>query len=104
MGGAAQPIGQAPSTHVPPLQDVPQAPQFAGSVSRSEHVLVARQYVSVATAQPHVALWHVSGATQIEPGHVLPQWSGSLLRSTHPVTPPQFVSPAAHVQAPALQA
>jgi hypothetical protein len=29
--------------HVPPSQDVPQTPQFAGSVSRSEHVLLDRQ-------------------------------------------------------------
>ena len=62
-----------PPAQAPPSQEVPHAPQFSGSVLRSVHVLVVRQYVCVALAHEQSPLWHVSGGPQIDPGHVVPQ-------------------------------
>jgi hypothetical protein len=94
-----QPAAQAPFTQVlAPMQRVPQAPQFRGSVLRS--VQVPLQLVS---PPPQVQAPLVQLAPVPHTVPQAPQSLGSLVRSTQALS--QLVSPAPQVvvQAPAEQ-
>jgi hypothetical protein len=95
---AAQVVTHSPREHLcPPTHDLPQPPQFPGSLWSSTHV-PAHDIRPPAHAQ-------VPDAQTVPPPHAspqAPQLSLLLLRSMH--APPQFDRPAAQVvvHAPAL--